>query len=103
MCRNGVIKWKGENNSSKTYTHRCEPTEGGRGNLLLNRMYYNSFKRYEIATPERFSVQARNDKSIYCFVASPFAMTESSPHQAPKRLYFLYPMVHCVRLHIKLK
>jgi len=30
-------------------------------------MYYNPSPKYEIATPERFSVQARNDKSIDCF------------------------------------
>jgi hypothetical protein len=32
-----------------------------KANLLYNEMYSTSSPKYEIATPERFSVQARND------------------------------------------
>jgi hypothetical protein len=56
----------------------CEASrKRSRGNLLFNGMYYNPAPK-EIATPERFSVQARNDKSIDCFVASLLAMIERS-------------------------
>jgi hypothetical protein len=44
----------------------CEPAEGGRGNLFKKKRgcFSNEHNhKYEIATPERFSVQARNDKN----------------------------------------
>jgi len=44
-----------------------------RGNLFFNGMYHNSSSKNEIATPERFSVQARNDKKVS--VALLLAMT----------------------------
>ena len=37
---------------------------GSRGNLFFNGMYHNPSSKNEIATPERFSVQARNDKKV---------------------------------------
>jgi hypothetical protein len=46
---------------------------------LFNEMYHSPFTKYEIATPERFSVQARNDKSIDCFDALLLAKTINLP------------------------
>jgi hypothetical protein len=50
--------------------------KGSRGNLIKKRKLDSYLSRImtkdEIATPERFSVQARNDKVVY-FFASLFA------------------------------
>jgi len=84
-----LYKLRRKNIKPKTYTHRCEPAGGGRGNLqpfchceaspkgsrgnLIKERLVSYISRVmtkkEIATPERFSVQARIDKNIDCFLA----------------------------------
>jgi len=62
----------------------CEASrKRSRGNLLFNGIYYNPAPK-EIATPERLSVQAHNDKSVDCFVASAPRNDRTAPLAYPK-------------------
>ena len=68
----------GEKNLLKTYTHRCEPAKGGRGNSTLlyceaSRKARRGTLNTRLASPTHSPTQRVGERD--CFVASLLAMT----------------------------
>jgi len=99
----GFPKGSRGNLGSQTFGLR---TVLAKANLLFMECITVPLQKYEIATPERFSVQARNDKSVDCFVALLFAITEGECHcegsyREPVAISFSMPKTCYWKLYFK--